>query len=186
MYVRTYRYWVFFFIQRQRMQLQEFIQQVILRALEASKMVNKKIASLQEEATHDVLMLNHSYRDEMLYKWIVQKGSSSITQGLEERSTIVATEEERVKLPPSYNYSKMQMGNLVDGYLSEIMSNDNLRSNKFCSLALALLYHMQLFDIGLYEFAYVNLKVVSDFVGPLGYGALQGPWWGLIEIPVMD
>ncbi|MDD0148566.1 hypothetical protein PSY31_23035, partial [Shigella flexneri] len=45
----------------------------------------------------------------------------------------------------------MLVGKLVDGYLSEIASDGNLKPEKFYDLAVALPDHARLFDDGLYR-----------------------------------
>ncbi|KAG1347965.1 BTB/POZ domain-containing protein [Cocos nucifera] len=137
----------------------------ILRASEAcTTALERKIASQLEQAKLDDLLIpNYSYLVETLYDVdCVERILCYFLEGLQERSAIVAAEEDggELAISPAGNNDNplLMVGKLVDGYLSEIASDANLRPEKFCDLALALPDHARVFDDGLYRAVDVYLK----------------------------
>ena len=53
----------------------------------------------------------------------------------------------------------MLAGKLIDGYLSEIASDANLKPEKFCELAMSLPEQARSYDDGVYRAVDVYLKV---------------------------
>ncbi|XP_068654764.1 BTB/POZ domain-containing protein At5g66560-like [Aristolochia californica] len=135
----------------------------ILNASPSSKTVlEKKIASQLELATLDDLLLpSYSYLIETLYDVdCVERVLAYFLEGLDGRSTAPETEQaEGGNAPrsPSVN-PVILVGKLIDGYLSEVASDANLKPEKFYNLAVALPVHARLFDDGLYRAVDVYLK----------------------------
>lgn len=127
--------------------------EVSMRALE------KKIGSQLEQATLDDLLIpSYSYLNETLYDVdCVERILVYFLQSFEERSVtrIQADEEEG----NSTVYTALIMvGKLIDGYLSEIASDANLKPEKFYELAITLPDRARVFDDGLYRAVDVYLK----------------------------
>ncbi|XP_077233189.1 BTB/POZ domain-containing protein At5g66560-like [Tasmannia lanceolata] len=125
----------------------------ILHASEGIKIdLERKIASQLEQATLDeLLMPSYSYLIETLYDVeCVERILGFFLEGLEERS-------EGEDRSPAIN-PVMMVGKLIDGYLSEIASDGNLKPEQFFDLAVALPDHARVFDDGLYRAVDVYLK----------------------------
>ncbi|KAG9440823.1 hypothetical protein H6P81_020988 [Aristolochia fimbriata] len=141
----------------------------ILNASPSCKTVlEKKIASQLELATLDDLLLpSYSYLIETLYDVdCVERILAYFLEGSDERATAPEMEtdpaaEGDAPAPaprsPSVN-PVILVGKLIDGYLSEIASDANLKPEKFYNLAVALPDHARLFDDGLYRAVDVYLK----------------------------
>ncbi|KAJ8567209.1 hypothetical protein K7X08_019417 [Anisodus acutangulus] len=131
----------------------------ILNASEASRAaLERKIGSQLEQATLDDLLIpSFSYLNETLYDVAcMERILGYFLNGLEERSTArIQGEEENISLRSA---ALMLVGKLVDGYLSEIASDNNLLPENFCELAVALPDQARLFDDGLYRAVDVYLK----------------------------
>ncbi|GFP80972.1 BTB/POZ domain-containing protein at5g66560 [Phtheirospermum japonicum] len=132
----------------------------ILNASEACKLkLEKKIGSQLEQATLDDLLIpSYSYLNETLYDVdCVERILGYFLEGMEERSAIrIEGEEENNSSVRSA--ALMLVGKLIDGYLSEIASDANLKPDKFYDLAISLPDHARLFDDGLYRAVDVYLK----------------------------
>lgn len=132
----------------------------ILNASEACRLtLEKKIGSQLEQATLDDLLIpSYSYLNETLYDVdCVERILGYFLEGLEERSASrTGGEDENTSVRSA---ALMLVGKLIDGYLSEIASDANLKPEKFCDLAVALPDHARLFDDGLYRAVDVYLKV---------------------------
>ncbi|XP_077224649.1 phototropic-responsive NPH3 family protein [Tasmannia lanceolata] len=115
--------------------------------------LERKIASQLENATLDeVLLPSYSYLIETLYDVeCVERILGFFLEGLEER------EDEGGVRSPAIN-PVMMVGKLIDGYLSEIGSDGNLKPEKFYDLAVALPDHARVFDDGLYRAVDIFLK----------------------------
>ncbi|CAK9158720.1 unnamed protein product [Ilex paraguariensis] len=131
----------------------------ILNASEACRAaLEKKIGSQLEQATLDDLLIpSYSYLNETLYDvHCVERILGQFLHGLEERSAgRIEGEGENSSVRSA---ALMLVGKLIDGYLSEIASDANLRPDKFCEMAVALPDHARLFDDGLYRAVDVYLK----------------------------
>ncbi|XP_006338256.1 BTB/POZ domain-containing protein At5g66560 [Solanum tuberosum] len=131
----------------------------ILNASEAARAsLERKIGSQLEQATLDDLLIpSYSYLNETLYDVAcVERILGYFLNGLEERSTVrIQGEEENISVRST---ALMLVGKLIDGYLSEIASDNNLLPEKFCELAVALPDQARLFDDGLYRAVDVYLK----------------------------
>lgn len=131
----------------------------ILNASEAARAaLERKIGSQLEHATLDDLLIpSYSYLNETLYDVAcVERILGYFLNGLEERSTArIQGEEENISVRSA---ALMLVGKLIDGYLSEIASDNNLLPEKFCELAVALPDQARLFDDGLYRAVDVYLK----------------------------
>ncbi|KAL2333648.1 hypothetical protein Fmac_014861 [Flemingia macrophylla] len=124
----------------------------ILNASEACRdALEKKIGFQLEEATlDDLLVPSYSYLNETLYDVdCVERILSHFLEGFEARSA----EEAATRSP-----ALMLVGKLIDGYLSEIASDANLKPEKFYSFAISLPDEARLFDDGLYRAVDVYLK----------------------------
>lgn len=145
----------------------------ILRASESSRdILERKIASQLDRASlDDLLMPSYSYLVETLYDVdCVERILGYFLEGLQNAAPAISAAEEddddnveggaggRARSPPSLR-PLMMVGKLVDGYLSEIASDANLKPEKFCDLALALPDHARVYDDGLYRAVDVYLKV---------------------------
>lgn len=126
----------------------------ILNASEGCRLtLEKKIGLQLEEATLDDLLIpSYSYLNETLYD--VDCVERILRYFIEERSAIRAEGEEDVR-----SAALMLVGKLIDGYLSEIASDANLKPERFYELAVALPDNARLFDDGLYRAVDVFLKV---------------------------
>lgn len=131
----------------------------ILNASEACRLtLEKKIGLQLEQATLDDLLIpSYSYLNETLYDVdCVERILGYFLEGMEERSaTRVEDEDENTSVRSA---ALMLVGKLIDGYLSEIASDANLKPEKFYELAVALPDHARLFDDGLYRAVDVYLK----------------------------
>ncbi|KAL2240286.1 BTB/POZ domain-containing protein At5g66560 [Sesamum indicum] len=131
----------------------------ILNASEACRLtLEKKIGSQLEQATLDDLLIpSYSYLNETLYDVdCVERILGYFLEGMEESSaTGVEGEDENISVRSA---ALMLVGKLIDGYLSEIASDANLKPEKFYDLAVALPDHARLFDDGLYRAVDVYLK----------------------------
>lgn len=134
----------------------------ILNASEACRLtLEKKIGLQLEQATLDDLLIpSYSYLNETLYDVeCVERILSYFLQGMEDRSaTRIEGEDENTGVRSA---ALMLVGKLIDGYLSEIASDANLKPEKFYELAVALPDHARLFDDGLYRAVDVYLKVIN-------------------------
>lgn len=121
----------------------------ILNASDACRAaLEKKIGSQLEQATLDDLVIpSYSYLNETLYD--VDCVERILAYFLQERSAST-TQIQSAAL--------MLVGKLIDGYLSEIASDANLKPEKFCQLATALPEEARVFDDGLYRSVDVYLK----------------------------
>ncbi|XP_054823840.1 BTB/POZ domain-containing protein At5g66560 [Prosopis cineraria] len=118
--------------------------------------LEKKIGSQLEEATLDDLLIpSYSYLNETLYDVdCVERILAHFLAGLEERNAAAVDGDGGVTRSPSL----MVVGKLIDGYLSEIASDANLKPDKFYNFALSLPSQARLFDDGLYRAVDVFLK----------------------------
>ncbi|MQM02068.1 hypothetical protein Taro_034828 [Colocasia esculenta] len=145
----------------------------ILRASEASReILERKIASQLDRASlDDLLMPSYSYLVETLYDVdCIERILAYFLEVLQDVAPVISGAEEEVEMeggggggagrarsPPSLR-PLMMVGKLVDGYLSEIASDANLKAEKFCDLALTLPDHARVYDDGLYRAVDVYLK----------------------------
>lgn len=134
----------------------------ILSASEHCKCVlERKIGAQLEQVTLDDLLIpSYSYLDETLYDVdCVERILGHFLESFSGRSGEGLTDnfEAGVARSPSI----MLVGKLIDGYLSEIASDANLKPEKFSSLALSLPDQARLFDDGLYRAVDVYLKAHS-------------------------
>uniref|UniRef100_A0A1D1YBM7 BTB/POZ domain-containing protein At5g66560 n=1 Tax=Anthurium amnicola TaxID=1678845 RepID=A0A1D1YBM7_9ARAE len=144
----------------------------ILRASEASReTLERKIASQLDRASlDDLLMPSYSYLVDTLYDVdCVERILGHFLDGLQEAAAPAAiavaedddddveTQGGLARSPPSVR-PLMMVAKLVDGYLSEVASDANLKPDKFCDLALALPDHARVYDDGLYRAVDVYLK----------------------------
>ncbi|RYQ80456.1 hypothetical protein Ahy_Scaffold1g106861 isoform F [Arachis hypogaea] len=139
----------------------------ILNASEDCRdVLEKKIGSQLEEATLDDLLIpSYSYLNETLYDVdCVERILGHFLDGIEHRSASEIDGGDSVPRSPAL----MLVGKLIDGYLSEIASDSNLKASKFYNLAISLPDEARLFDDGLYRAVDVYLKV-SDSVTKLFY-----------------
>ncbi|XAR73927.1 hypothetical protein NMG60_11008060 [Bertholletia excelsa] len=131
----------------------------ILNASEACKAaLERKIGSELEQATLDDLLIpSYSYLNETLYDVdCIERILGYFLESLEERSAArIEGEEENSGVRSA---ALMLVGKLIDGYLSEIASDANLKPEKFYELAVSLPEHARLFDDGLYRAVDVYLK----------------------------
>lgn len=132
----------------------------ILNATESCKSVlEKKIGVLLDQATLDDLLIpSYSYLNETLYDIdCVERILRNFLESLNRRSSGVIedddNEEEKDLLPVL-----TAVGKLIDGYMSEIASDANLKPDKFINLAILLPEHCRIFDDGLYRAVDVYLK----------------------------
>lgn len=124
--------------------------------------LEKKIGLQLEQATLDDLLIpSYSYLTETLYDVdCVQRILAHFLRTVEETSTpdVIqddngGAEENRVR-----SVTLMLVGKLIDGYLSEIASDANLKPDMFLELAFALPEQARLYDDGLYRSVDVYLK----------------------------
>ncbi|KAL4644980.1 hypothetical protein ACB092_02G203400 [Castanea dentata] len=128
----------------------------ILNASEACRAVLEKKIGLQlEQATLDDLLIpSYSYLNETLYDVdCVERILSHFLDGLQETNQTGEDGDSGVRSP-----ALMLVGKLIDGYLSEIASDANLKPDKFYHLAISLPDQARLFDDGLYRAVDVYLK----------------------------
>ncbi|KVH92556.1 BTB/POZ-like protein [Cynara cardunculus var. scolymus] len=124
--------------------------------------LEKKIGLQLEQATLDDLLIpSYSYLTETLYDVdCVQRILAHFLRSVEQTSTADVihddndgADENRVR-----SVTLMLVGKLIDGYLSEIASDTNLKTDKFLDLAFALPEQSRLYDDGLYRSVDVYLK----------------------------
>ena len=131
----------------------------ILNASEACRdALEKKIGSQLEEATLDDLLIpSYSYLNETLYDVeCIERILSHFLDGLEARIDAGEFDGSAARSP-----ALMLVGKLIDGYLSEIASDANLKPEKFYNFATSLPEQARLFDDGLYRAVDVYLKVLN-------------------------
>ncbi|XP_073142928.1 BTB/POZ domain-containing protein At5g66560-like [Henckelia pumila] len=132
----------------------------ILNTSEVSRRaLEKKIGSQLEQATLDDLLIpSYSYLNETLYDVdCVERILVYFLERFEDRSvTIIRADEEEGN--STVSTALMTVGKLIDGYLSEIASDANLKSEKFYELAITLPDRARVFDDGLYRAVDVYLK----------------------------
>lgn len=130
----------------------------ILNASEACRAaLEKKIGSQLEQATLDDLLIpSYSYLNETLYDIeCIERILGYFLHGLERTASRIEGEDESSGVRSA---ALMLVGKLIDGYLSEIASDANLKPGKFYQLAVALPEQGRLFDDGLYRSVDVYLK----------------------------
>ncbi|XP_023770357.1 BTB/POZ domain-containing protein At5g66560 [Lactuca sativa] len=126
--------------------------------------LEKKIGLQLEQATlDDLLMPSYSYLTETLYDVdCVQRILSHYLRSLDQIPPADANVIENDNGGAGENHARsvtiMLVGKLIDGYLSEIASDTNLKPEKFLELAFALPEQARLFDDGLYRSVDVYLK----------------------------
>ncbi|GMI86430.1 hypothetical protein like AT5G66560 [Hibiscus trionum] len=137
----------------------------ILNASESSKTaLEKKIGFQLELVTLDDLLIpSYSYLNETLYDVdCIERILVYFLDGLEERHAAGIEAENEVNNDNVINSSSlpalMLVGKLIDGYLSEIASDANLKPEKFYNLATSLPDQARNFDDGLYRAVDVYLK----------------------------
>ncbi|KAJ6919504.1 BTB/POZ domain-containing protein [Populus alba x Populus x berolinensis] len=134
---------------------------ILNAAEECRSTLEKKIGLQLEQATLDDLLIpSYSYLNETLYDVdCLERILGHFLDGLEEERNageIEAGEDGgggNVR-PPTL----MLVGKLIDGYLAEIGSDANLKSDRFYNLAISLPEQARLFDDGLYRAVDVYLK----------------------------
>ncbi|KAF7809772.1 BTB/POZ domain-containing protein [Senna tora] len=127
----------------------------ILNASDACRdALEKKIGSQLEEATLDDLLIpNYSYLNETLYDVdCVERMLGHFLDGLEERN------DAGIDGGDGVSPALIVVGKRIDGYLSEIASDANLKPEKFYNFALSLPDQARLFDDGLYRAVDIYLK----------------------------
>ncbi|KAL2905708.1 hypothetical protein RDABS01_004418 [Bienertia sinuspersici] len=130
----------------------------ILNASDACKSaLEKKIGAQLEQATLDDLLIpSYSYLTETLYDVeCVERILGHFLAMYEETAEVEGGDQTfgNVRSP-----AIMLVGKLIDGYLSEIASDANLKPNKFTELALSLPEKARLYDDGVYRAVDVYLK----------------------------
>ncbi|KAK8652971.1 hypothetical protein V6N13_126992 [Hibiscus sabdariffa] len=137
----------------------------ILNASESSKAaLEKKIGFQLEQATLDDLLIpSYSYLNETLYDVdCIERILGYFLDGLEEINATGIEAENESNDDKVINSSRlpalMLVGKLIDGYLSEIASDANLKPEKFYNLAISLPDQARNFDDGLYRAVDVYLK----------------------------
>ncbi|KAL8239611.1 hypothetical protein R6Q59_016178 [Mikania micrantha] len=135
----------------------------ILNTSDACRSIlEKKIGSqLQHSTLDDLLIPSYSYLKETLYDVdCVCRILSHFLQTFETITTadvignVTADDEDN----RNRSVTLMLVGKLIDGYLSEIASDANLKPEKFLELAFALPETARLYDDGLYRSVDVYLK----------------------------
>lgn len=138
----------------------------ILNASESCRnALEKKIGLQLEEATlDDLLVPSYSYLNETLYDVdCVERILSHFLNSFEARNSTagvvtVAEVIEEGEAAESRSPAMMLVGKLIDGYLSEIASDANLKPERFYNFAISLPDQARLFDDGLYRAVDVYLK----------------------------
>ncbi|CAH8332715.1 unnamed protein product [Eruca vesicaria subsp. sativa] len=128
---------------------------IILNASETCRdLLERKIGSQLERATlDDLLVPSYSYLNETLYDVdLVERILSHFLDSLEQSNTAL------VEADGDRSPSLMLVGKLIDGFLAEIASDANLKSEKFYNLAISLPDQARLYDDGLYRAVDVYLK----------------------------
>lgn len=134
---------------------------ILNAAEECRSTLEKKIGLQLEQATLDDLLIpSYSYLNETLYDVdCLDRILGHFLDGLEEERNAGEIEAGddggggNVR-PPTL----MLVGKLIDGYLAEIGSDANLKSDRFYNLAISLPEQARLFDDGLYRAVDVYLK----------------------------
>ncbi|XP_004509199.1 BTB/POZ domain-containing protein At5g66560 [Cicer arietinum] len=132
----------------------------ILNASEACRNVLEKKIGLQlEEATlDDLLVPSYSYLNETLYDVdCVERILVYFLNSFEARNAVADATVE-VSDAATSSPAMMLVGKLIDGYLSEIASDANLKPERFYNFAISLPDQARLFDDGLYRAVDVYLK----------------------------
>uniref|UniRef100_A0A1J3EX82 BTB/POZ domain-containing protein n=1 Tax=Noccaea caerulescens TaxID=107243 RepID=A0A1J3EX82_NOCCA len=127
---------------------------IILNASDTCRdTLERKIGSQLERATlDDLLVPSYSYLNETLYDVdLVERILGHFLDTLEQSSTAIVEADGR-------SPSLMLVGKLIDGFLAEIASDANLKSEKFYNLAISLPDQARLYDDGLYRAVDVYLK----------------------------
>ncbi|CAH2043092.1 unnamed protein product [Thlaspi arvense] len=127
---------------------------IILNASETCRdLLERKIGSQLERATlDDLLVPSYSYLNETLYDVdLVERILGHFLDALEQSNTALVEADGR-------SPSLMLVGKLIDGFLAEIASDANLKSDKFYNLAISLPDQARLYDDGLYRAVDVYLK----------------------------
>ncbi|CAI9110051.1 OLC1v1010013C1 [Oldenlandia corymbosa var. corymbosa] len=127
---------------------------------ECRSALEKKIGSQLEQATlDDLLVPSYSYLNETLYDVdCVERILGHFLQGLEQRSSGRIQDDEEDDSSSMRSAALMLVGKLIDGYLSEIASDANLKPERFYQFAVSLPEQARLFDDGLYRAVDVYLK----------------------------
>ncbi|EFH70128.1 predicted protein, partial [Arabidopsis lyrata subsp. lyrata] len=100
----------------------------------------------------DLLVPSYSYLNETLYDVdLVERILAHFLDTLEQSNTAVVEADGK-------SLSLMLVGKLIDGFLAEIASDANLKSDKFYNLAISLPDQARLYDDGLYRAVNVYLK----------------------------
>ncbi|GAB2282538.1 hypothetical protein Dimus_017079 [Dionaea muscipula] len=130
----------------------------ILSASEACKStLERKIGAQLEQATLDDLLIpSYSYLNETLYDVdCVQRILGHFLDSYHDRP---GDGDGGSNIGNTRSPSVMLVGKLIDGYLSEIASDANLKPDRFCDLAVSLPEQARLFDDGLYRAVDLYLK----------------------------
>ncbi|KAK6924287.1 NPH3 domain [Dillenia turbinata] len=135
----------------------------ILNASDACRgALERKIGSQLENANLDDLLIpSYSYLNETLYDvdCLERILSYFLDRYEEERSNAAAgARDDENNEGHARSPAIMLVGKLIDGYLSEIASDANLKPEKFYNLAVSLPDEARLFDDGLYRAVDVYLK----------------------------
>ncbi|XP_010444776.1 PREDICTED: BTB/POZ domain-containing protein At5g66560-like [Camelina sativa] len=128
---------------------------IILNASETCRhLLERKIGSQLERATlDDLLVPSYSYLNETLYDVdLVERILGHFLDTLEQSNTAAIVEAD------GRSPSLIPVGKLMDGFLAEIASDANLKSDKFYNLAISLPDQARLYDDGLYRAVDVYLK----------------------------
>lgn len=122
---------------------------------ECQSVLERSIGAQLEQATLDDLLIpSYSYLNETLYDVdCVERILGHFLEDLKERDGGGADASEK-------SPTLMLVGKLIDGYLSEIASDANLKPDRFYKLAMSLPEQARLFDDGLYRAVDVYLKVL--------------------------
>ncbi|KAK4784127.1 hypothetical protein SAY86_018495 [Trapa natans] len=120
---------------------------------ECRSVLERRIGGQLEQATLDDLLIpSYSYLNETLYDIdCVERILGHFLEDLEVR------DEGRVDVSEG-SPALLLVGKLIDGYLSEIASDTNLKPERFYHLAIAMPEQARLFDDGLYRAIDVYLK----------------------------
>ncbi|KAH9622476.1 hypothetical protein KSS87_017611 [Heliosperma pusillum] len=120
------------------------------------RFLERKIGvQLEQAVLDDLLIPSYSYLNETLYDVdCVERILIYFLECYDER-------EVEGENPRSTAAAMMLVGKLIDGYLSEIASDSNLKVNKFCGLALSLPEQARVYDDGIYRAVDVYLKAHS-------------------------
>ncbi|KAJ9562271.1 hypothetical protein OSB04_007431 [Centaurea solstitialis] len=125
--------------------------------------LERKIGSQLEQATlDDLLMPSYSYLTETLYDVdCFQRILTHFLRSVEETSPADVIENDDGGADNENSARSVRLllaGKLIDGYLSEIASDANLKPDKFLELAFALPEQSRLYDDGLYRSVDIYLK----------------------------